>query len=95
MSQTKKVSKITIRNKHPDSVSTGANTEILLNGMPLPSVSFVKIEIKAKKIAKVMLEMYANVEIDLSTHPELREVTPKPGPVYAVGKYSPIKIQGE
>lgn len=67
MSQSKsKVSKITIRNRPgaEGAITVGANTEILLDGKRLGGASFVKFEVHARKVAKVTIEMYAEVEVE-------------------------------
>lgn len=66
MSQTVKkgvLQKLVVKNKNPGSVSTGANTEVTLDGVPLRGVSFLKLEFKAAKTAKVIMEMYCDVEV--------------------------------
>lgn len=66
MSQTKKVlSRIEVRQR-PDSgmVMTGANTEVLLDGKPIPGITFFKLEVKAGGVAKIMMEMVATVDVN-------------------------------
>jgi len=67
MSQTAKVSKLTIRNRPGTEgrISTGSNTEVLLDGTPIRGASFVKIECKAAKVTKVVIEMFAEVEAEV------------------------------
>lgn len=57
--------KIEIRQKEgsEDQIMTGANTQILLDGKPLKGVTGVKFEVNARGVAKVTLEMYANVKV--------------------------------
>lgn len=78
MSQTK-FPVIRIRSKNAESAPTGANTIVELDGQPLPMVSFIKVECHARRMTKVMIEMYAHVEIDtmgeLTT--EIVELVPK------------------
>ena len=73
MSQTTKgvPHKILIRNKSPGTLSTGQNTEVLLDGKRLKGVCFIKIEVKPRGLAKVLLEMYADVgtELDVGEEP--------------------------
>jgi len=64
MSQTAKTSKLTVRNRVPGALSTGMNTEVLLNGVPVPYVTFLKIEVKPKGIAKVTLELIGELDVD-------------------------------
>lgn len=64
-----------------DQISTGMNTQVLLDGKPLKA-SFVKIEASARKVTKVLLEIYATVEADLNVvldpkSMETRSVEPK------------------
>jgi hypothetical protein len=64
MSQTNKVPVLKVRNKKPG-ITTGANTEVTLDGKPLTNISFLKIEIRARKVAKVMMEMYVEVDAEI------------------------------
>lgn len=59
------MNKLTIKQKEESKgkVMTGANTEVLLNGKPLPGLTGIKFEVKAASIAKVTLEMIAEVDI--------------------------------
>jgi hypothetical protein len=93
MSQTK-IPKLKIRNKEPGRISKGANTIITLDNIVLPTVSFLKIEIKAAKIAKVMMEMYVDLDIELDTKPNIKEVKLRDGANYATGQYHPIAYKG-
>jgi hypothetical protein len=64
MSQTKtQLHTLKVRQK-PNSgkVSTGANTEVFLDGEPLRGVTFLKFEFKAAKVTKVQMEILAKVE---------------------------------
>lgn len=64
MSQTKlQPHKITIRQKAPDQISTGFNTEVLLDGVPLRGVTFLKLEIKPKRVTKLVIELVSEIEI--------------------------------
>lgn len=60
------VHKLTIRNKPgtEGQPTRGMNTDIFLDGKPLRGASFIKFEVGAKKMAKVMIELYAEVEVD-------------------------------
>lgn len=92
-----KYPKITIRNREgaEGKLSVGANMEILLDGKRLGSAYFCKFEVHAKKIAKVMIEMYAEVEIDMNTPlaESTREsdylVKGKVVPIHTLSNYSP------
>lgn len=93
MSQTnKRFPKLTVRNKKPGTISVGANTEVLLDGKPMGNISFLKIEIKSKKVAKVTMEMYADVDLELDSIPHIKEKKPEAGPVYELGRYEPTRI---
>ena len=63
MSQTK-LHSIKVRQKPgtEGKLSTGINTEIFLDGMPLRGVSFLKFEFKPSKPTKIQLEVLAHVE---------------------------------
>lgn len=95
MSQTEKrgvPQKLVIRNKAPGTISSGANTEVLLDGKPVRGVSFIKVEVKPKKLTKVVLEMYCEVEVEadveLEPIPEDTQDLMKIGKhIYTVGKY--------
>lgn len=73
MSQTK-YPVLKVRNTKPG-ISVGANTEVELDGKKLENLSFLKIEIKARKVAKVSMEMF--VELDVELEPADLTVTVK------------------
>lgn len=63
MSQTQnQVHKLSIKQKIPGRVLSGANAEITLDGAPLLGLTYFKLEIKPQKLAKVILEVL--VELD-------------------------------
>ena len=63
MSQTKTCfNKLRIYNKDPGSVSTGANTIVELDGKVIGGCTFLKIELKPQKVAKVTIEMLAEID---------------------------------
>lgn len=64
MSQTK-FPVLKIRNKAPGTISTGANTQVELDGMKLPTLSFLKLEFHARKVTKVTMELYVDVDIEV------------------------------
>lgn len=101
MSQSATVHKIQIRNRagHDGKISVGANMEVLLDGKPLKGVTFFKFEVKTKAIAKVMLEMYAEVDIDAnfviahnSMEPTDLTINKKSVALYQLGSYEPKGI---
>ncbi len=65
MSQTTKYPKLTIRNKKPGSVSVGANTEVELDGKKLGNLSFLKLEFHSRKVTKVTMEMFVDVDVEI------------------------------
>jgi len=73
MSQTKNAPKLVIRNKTPG-LSTGMNVEVFLDDKKLTTLSFLKIELKAKRVAKVMMEMYVELDVEMEAHPEIRTI---------------------
>lgn len=95
-----KAHKIQIRNRKgaEDRISSGANMEVILDGHRLGGASFVKFEVSAKKVAKVLIELYAEVEVEaniLLGEPELLKVTGlsqngKPVARYAISSYAPV-----
>ena len=64
MSQTKTAapSKIRISNKNPGNYLTGANTLVELDGQLLSGVTFLKVELKPGKLAKVTVEMVVDID---------------------------------
>lgn len=105
MADPKKVHKLQIRNKQEadGKISVGANMEVLLDGAPLKGVSFFKFEVKARGVSKILLEMYADVEIDAnveftSKNMEPTDLTLKEGQsikavsLYQIGNYEPKGI---
>lgn len=58
--------KITIRQKEGsgDTLMTGASTEVLLNGKPIPGLYSIKFEVEAKGVAKVHMSMYGSFDIE-------------------------------
>jgi hypothetical protein len=101
MSQSK-FNKITIRNKlgAEDQTSKGANMEILLDGKKLDGAYFAKFEVHARKVAKVTIEMYAEVEIEANVETEtnrresdeLVHLDGRPMGIHAISNYSPVAI---
>jgi hypothetical protein len=58
-----KPSKIEIRCVTPGEIMTGANTLVLLDGQPVPMLTSVKFEVGIGNVAKVQLEMLAEVQL--------------------------------
>lgn len=100
------VHKIQVRNRagSEGKITVGANTEILLDGQKLKGARFLKFEVSAKKVAKVTIEMFAEVEIEANSV-ELRTTKVKgtrykttEGKALAVNtltNYTPTKIVKE
>lgn len=63
MSQTKKP-RLTIRTRG-QGISTGANTVVMLDGVEIPYISFLKLEFKPKKVTKIIMEILADVDVEL------------------------------
>jgi len=57
--------RITVRQrKGAEGIMTGANTELLIDGKPLPLVHSFKFSVNARGVAKATIEMFGRVEID-------------------------------
>jgi hypothetical protein len=94
--------KVTLRNR-PDAVgrtSVGANMQLLIDDKPIHA-SFVKIEVKASRVAKVQIELFAEVEAEVFAAlqeskklktPFVRTGTGKQLAIYELGNYSPKEI---
>lgn len=89
MARPTNIPKLTIKNKR-EGVSTGANTQILLNGKPLNGVNFLKLEFHPRRVTKVLIEMYVEVEqIETETALELTDVKPiTTGDKCVLGRYT-------
>jgi hypothetical protein len=96
-----KVNKIEVR-RRPGSegtLQTGATTQVFLDGKLLSGATFFKFEVGAKKVAKVVIEMYADVEIDADIHfdnPTVEEtdleIKGKPVYLHTLSSYSPKAV---
>lgn len=62
--------KIEVKNKAPGKLSTGANTEIYIDGKKASMVKSFKYEVNAKGVGIATVEYYADVNIE-SNVPEL------------------------
>ena len=56
-----------------NTITTGANTELYLDGKLLKGARFIKFEVDARKVSKVTIELYAQVELDAVADLELVE----------------------
>lgn len=80
MSQTVfKPVKISIKNRTPGQISTGANTIVEIGGKPMPGLTFLKIEIKPNGIAKVTMECCVDIDC-LELDSDLKLVSQKTEP---------------
>lgn len=94
MSQTKGLHKIQVRNKAENTgkIMTGASTEVLIDGVPFRGVTFLKFEVKAKGVAKVLVEMFADVEIDAELPVDVK-VAKEQAVEHSLGKFEPVKVR--
>ena len=58
------MNKIELKSKDPNQVSTGANTELYINGKKATGVKSFKYEVDAAGVGTATVEYYANVEIE-------------------------------
>jgi len=75
------VSKISIRprGKLGDKISTGANTVVLLNGKMVKGCHRVQLDIEAGVLAKVTMELYAQVDAKVVARLNESNLQPVPG----------------
>lgn len=64
LEKAQRVDKIEIKQKNPNSLMTGMNTIVLLNGVALKHASSIEVKVDAKGMGIVKIEMYANVVMD-------------------------------
>lgn len=91
-----KAHKIEVR-RRPGSegtIMTGATTQIYLDGNLLGGAYFLKFEVHARKVAKVTIEMFAEVLIDDATvelnEPVLKNKKGKKLASYVLSSYGPM-----
>lgn len=70
-----------IKTKNPDGPPTGANVLVELDGVPLRTANFVKIECHARRVHRITLELYSHVEVDV-----IGDITTKVIPLTAKNK---------
>jgi hypothetical protein len=99
MSQTIKTgvpTKILVKNRNPGTISTGGNTEVYINGQRVSGISYLKLEFKPAKVTKVVLEMYAEVEVeeDIAFASEMpkTDTVKIGGQIYTLTEYSTMGI---
>lgn len=61
-----RVDKIEIKQRDPNGLMTGANTQVLLNGQPLRHAKSIEVKVDARGMGLVKIEMYASVKMDES-----------------------------
>ena len=54
---------ITIKSRHKDRILTGSNCIVFMDRKRLKFLKSIKFEVKARDIAKVTLELFANFKI--------------------------------
>lgn len=91
--------KIQIRNREgTEGITTkGMNTQVLLDGVPLKSCRSFKFEVEAGEMAKVTIEMYAEVEMEIQadlvqSEPENTDLTINGNPVAIYTLSSPFPL---
>jgi hypothetical protein len=102
MDQTKqaKLHKLQIKNKQnaEGQISKGANMEVLIDGQPLKGVTFIKFEVKACKVAKVMIEMLADVRVDANlplSVETIKNTKDMPKVTYQIGSFYPTGVKND
>lgn len=77
----RKMPVLKIRNKPGTEgmLTTGANVEITLDGQRVPLVTFLKLELKPKNVAKVTIELFAEVDAEINVD-NLTQVSKKYDP---------------
>jgi hypothetical protein len=89
-----KVHKIEVR-RRPGSegtLQTGATTQVFLDGKLLAGAYFFKFEVHSRKVAKVTIEMFAEVDVDAEVHlgePVLKNKKGKKYAPYVLSSYGP------
>lgn len=68
-----------VRSKNPDEAPTGANVIAELDGVPLNYASFIKVELHARRVHKVLIELYAHVDLEVmgDIHTKMIDLVPK------------------
>lgn len=72
--------KLCIKNKAPGSVSTGLNTEVLLDGKPLLATG-LELKVRSNGITTVKIELIADVEVDDMLIEDLQLTKARPSPL--------------
>ena len=66
MSETKKfdLHKLSIKCKNPDSPLTGMNASVTIDGKEVKGLTFLKVELKPNRVAKVTMELITSIDIE-------------------------------
>lgn len=94
------VHKLSVKTRRPDvettpsgkkisNATSGANVRVLLDGEPLRSCHKLTFEVQAGKVARVVLEMLAEVEIELDADADFFDAEPG-----AEGAIGPSQLDG-
>ena len=62
----RRVDKVEIKQRDPNSIMDAANTVVILNGVPLKNPRSIEVKIAPNGTALVKLELYARVDMDES-----------------------------
>ena len=91
--------KIELKTKNPNGISTGANTEIYIDGQRIKGVKSFKYEVDCKGVGVVTMQYYGNVNINCNLHEIIAdEIILGEGdpPVQEFGNLQPtIYVKGE
>lgn len=71
------VHKLKISNRAPGRASDGRNTRIDLDGVLLKGVTFISVTITPRGLAKISMEMIADLDIELNPLKESVEIKKK------------------
>jgi hypothetical protein len=53
-------------------LSTGSNMELYMDGKLMKGVSHVSIDLSARSLAKLTIEVYGNLSVDLTAKPKTK-----------------------
>ena len=56
--------KLSVKCKDPEKPLTGMNAIVTLDGVEMKGLTFLKLELKPNKIAKILIEMVASVDVE-------------------------------
>lgn len=80
------IHKITIQNRKgcENEWSTGNNVEVLIDGKPVDGITDLQLELRPGELARLTIEMMAQVEVDLPNGVLDATIEEKPPTVYDV-----------